>query len=35
MFTNTDKGDLPGSNMVNIHNPPTALICWDKLSSDS
>jgi len=34
MLTNTDQGGLRGHNMVNIHNPLTALLSWDKLSSD-
>jgi len=25
---------LRGRNMINIHIPQTALLCWDKLSSD-
>jgi len=29
-----DQGCLPERNMVNIHNPLTALLVWDKLSSD-
>jgi len=34
MLTNIDQGGLRERNMVNIHNPLTALLCWDKLSSD-
>jgi len=34
MLTNIDQGSLRGRNMVNIHNPLTALLGWDKLSSD-
>jgi len=34
MLTNIDQGGLHGRNMLNIHNPLTALLCRDKLSSD-
>jgi len=34
MLTNIDQGGLRGRNIVNIHNPLTALLRWDKLSSD-
>jgi len=34
MLTNADQGGLRRCNMVDIHNPPTALLRWDMLSSD-
>jgi len=34
MLTNTDQAGLLGRNMLNIRNPLTALLGWDKLSSD-
>jgi len=34
MLTNVDQGGLRDRNMVNIHNPLTALPSWVKLSSD-
>jgi len=34
MLTNIDQGELHGRNMLNIRNPLTALLGWDKLSSD-
>jgi len=34
MLTNIDQGGLRGRHMVNIHNQLTALLDWDKLSSD-
>jgi len=34
MLTNIDQGGLRGRSMVNIHKPQTALLGWDKLSSD-
>jgi len=29
MLTNIGQGDLRGRNMVNIHIPLAALLCWD------
>jgi len=34
MLTNINQGDLRGRNMGNIHIPLTALLGWDKLSSN-
>ena len=34
MLTNIDQGGLRGSNMVDIRNPLTVPLGWDKLSSD-
>jgi len=34
MLTNIDQGGLRERNMDNIHNPLTAVPCWDKLCSD-
>jgi len=34
MLKNIDQRGQRGRNMVDIHNPLTALLGWDKLSSD-
>jgi len=34
MLTNIDQGGLRGRNTVYKHNPLSALLGWDKLSSD-
>ena len=34
MLPNIDEGGLRGRNIINIHNPLTELLGWDKLSSD-
>jgi len=32
MLTNIDQGGLHGRNIVNIHNPLTALLRWGSLA---
>jgi len=34
MLTNTEQGGLHERKMVNTHKSLTALLGWDKLSSD-
>jgi len=34
MLPNIDQGGLRGRNIININNPLTAPLGWDKLSSD-